>query len=331
MAPQLSFVIPVRNDAVRLETCLKSILRNPQEAHAVEIVVIDNGSSDASADVGRRFGARVLVVENARVSELRNRGARYATGSSLAFVDADNEIGAGWIETVTDILKIEGVGAAGALYQPPADGTWVQRAFALLRGRTRGQGDALWLGSGNLAVARAAFESVDGFDVSLETCEDVDLCNRLRAKGFRIVGDSRIESIHHGDPRTLTALFRAELWRGRDNLRVSFRRPVFWPAIPSALLPLIDLALLGAGLLGLLGWIAGWQPGAWLAVGSLLGIAAAAAIRVLRAAAREKPVGLAEIGRAFIAACVYDVARALALVARAPHRTAHSRTAAAAS
>ena len=41
-----------------------------------------------------------------------------------------------------------------------------------------------WLGSGNMAVRRSAFEEVGGFDTTLETCEDVDLCRKLRARGY---------------------------------------------------------------------------------------------------------------------------------------------------
>ena len=46
--------------------------------------------------------------------------------------------------------------------------------------------------------------------------------------GLRIVSDARLENIHHGDPRTLREVFFGELWRGRDNLRVSFRAAVAW-------------------------------------------------------------------------------------------------------
>jgi glycosyltransferase involved in cell wall biosynthesis len=327
MAPRISFVIPVRNDARRLETCLRSILRNQETDCEIEIVVVDNGSTDASPEVAMRFGARLLVIEKASVSELRNRGARHATGTTLGFVDADNEIANDWVDAACRALEVEGVGAAGALYQPPTDGTWVQRAYGSLRGHTRGREDVTWLGSGNLAVSRQVFEAVNGFDTSLATCEDVDLCNRIRAAGLRIVGDARIASVHHGDPKTLGELFRSELWRGRDNLRVSFRRPLFWSALPSALLPVVDLVLLGTALAGVLGWLTTWSSGGSIAISALFLIAAAASLKVLRAAATEKQMPGGRIVEAFIAACVYDVARALALITRAPHRGVQSRAA----
>jgi glycosyltransferase involved in cell wall biosynthesis len=322
VTPIISFVVPVRDDAVRLETCLQSILRNQERRASIEIVVVDNGSTDASPDVARRLGARVLVIEDAPVSELRNVGARHASAPLLAFVDADNEIVPGWVDAACDTLAAHNVGAVGALYQAPLDGTWVQHAYGMLRGRAQGRHDVDWLCSGNLVVPRRAFDAIGGFDTSLEACEDVDFCNRLRAKGLRIVSDARMQSVHHGDARTLRHLFRSELWRGRDNLRVSFRRPVSWPAVPSALLPVLDLALLGTTVLGVAGWLTVWPSGVWLALAAMLAIAIAASLRTLRAAAKQAPVAGAGVLQSFVVIFVYDIARALALVTRAPHRTA---------
>ena len=297
----------------------------------VEMVVVDNGSTDTSPEVARQFGAIVAVIENVRVSELRNRGARLASADIIAFVDADNEIVEGWIDAALENLGTQKASATGALYRSPVNGTWVQRSYGLLRGLTRERGDVEWLGSGNLAISRQAFESIGGFDSSLEACEDVDLCHRLRAAGFTLLGDPRLDSVHHGDPRTLGALFRSELWRGRDNLRVSFRRPINWSSVPSALIPVADAALLGVAVLGLIGWVAGWAVGVLIALGAVLTIALAALARTLRAASRHSAVGPAAVLRAFAVVLVYDVGRALALVTRTSHRGARAHTAVTAS
>jgi GT2 family glycosyltransferase len=331
VAPRISFVVPVRDDAVRLDTCLRSILRNRPTPAEIEIVVADNGSVDGSPEVARRLGARVSVIENARVSELRNRAAREATGDILAFVDADNEIVSGWVPAAIETLEMADVAAAGALYVPPSDGTWVQRAYGLLRGRTQVTGDVEWLGSGNLAVWRHAFEAVQGFDVSLEACEDVDLCARLRARGLRVVADPRIGSVHHGDPKTLGVLFRSELWRGRDNLRVSLRRPIAWGALPSAMIPIVDAAMIGVGVAGLLGLLVAWRPALSLTTTAGIVIVGGALLKLARAAAREGGASAFSLLQGFLVALVYDVARALALVAKAPHRRASPHAATAAS
>src|SRR5262249_37341750 len=215
------------------------------------LLVIDNNSIDGSADVARRLGARVLTSHSNSVAELRNIGAAHSTGDLLAFVDADHEISAAWLRAATDTLHSADVAAVGALCHAPLDGTWVQRAYGLLRGVPRGTRDVEWLGSGNLAIRKAVFQSVGGFDTSLTTCEDVDLCNRIRAGGLRIVSNAGMKNVHYGDPATLWDVFKGELWRGRDNLRVSFRGPLTLRGLPSVLTPIIDVVLIAATIVGI--------------------------------------------------------------------------------
>jgi hypothetical protein len=320
VTPRVSFIVPVRNDAARLARCLHSIRANRCTPGQIDIVVVDNGSVDGSTQVARRFGARVRVVHNARVSELRNQGARDGSGEILAFVDADHEIASGWVAAAVETLELDGTGATGALCRAPADGTWVQRAYGYLRGRARGRHDVEWLGSGNMAVWRRTFDAVGGFDTSLETCEDVDLCYRIRAAGLRVVSDARLDNVHHGDPKTLHDLFKGEMWRGRDNLRVSFRGPISWQGLPSAVVPVVDAVMVGVAPAGLLAAWAGWQPGLALAGVAFVVILGAAGLKVIRAVVRERSVRPAGMLQTFVVACVYDLARALALVTRVPHR-----------
>jgi len=326
---RVSFIIPVRNDAARLQTCLRSILCNPHAPKQVQIIVVDNASTDDSAAVARRMGAEVLTVDAGRVAELRNRGARHATGDVLAFVDADNEIAGGWLYAALECLRMPNVGAVGAMYQAPPDGTWVQRTYGHLRGGPRDR-DADWLGSGNLAVSRSAFELVGGFDTSLETCEDVDFCHRLRAGGLRVVSDSRLKSVHHGDPRTLWEVLTSERWRGRDNLRVTFRKPVAWASVPSAVVPVVHVLFMALAVVGVLLLGASAQLGAVLIGTAVAGFLAGTAVRVVRAAVRETAVR-ASLVPAFVVASFLDVGRALALITRAPHRGGQSRHTVAAS
>lgn len=323
---RISFIVPVLNDARRLAVCLQSIRRNLSAQGTVEIIVVDNGSSDGSPDVALRYGATVISAQG-RVSELRNLGARRATGDVLAFVDADHEIGLGWVFAARDVLRLPGVGAAGALYRPPLDGTWVQQAYGHLRGRSTGQHDTDWLGSGNLAVWRHVFEAIGGFDTSLEACEDVDLCQRIRAAGHRLVSDARLDTIHHGDPETLRDVFRSELWRGRNNLRVSFRGPLSLRALPSALIPVVDMLAIATAVAGILLFASGRPSGLVVALASAAVIVLGASAKVARSQRRRAAAGLARLLQTFIVACVYDFARALALLARAPHRRDASRQA----
>ena len=326
MRPEtVSFIVPVRNDAERLRIALESISRNT--CGLLEIIVADNGSTDASVAVARAYSAKVLELPGLRVSAMRNRAARTARGDVLAFVDADNEIGGEWSAAALECLAEDGVGAAGQPYDAPPNGSWVQRTYGLLRGAASGHADVEWLGSGNLAVRRQLFEDMGGFDESLTTCEDVDLCSRIRQRGWRIVRDSRLASVHHGDPDTLKAVFKGELWRGRDNVRVSLRRPFSWRSLIS--LALSCLVLVGFALI--VASVISPAPLPVLLTG-ILAVVVVVIVRGSRMLGAELPasgIGLRKLWQTALVAAAYELGRALALVIRVPHRRPHKVAAAA--
>jgi|KBSSwiStaDraftv2_1062776.scaffolds.fasta_scaffold106454_2 GT2 family glycosyltransferase len=312
----VTFIIPVRNDAQRLQRCLASVAANPG---VCEVIVVDNGSTDASPMVARAAGARVLSAPGKTVAELRNEAAAIARGELLAFVDADHEIAASWVAAALDVMQPAEVGGAGALYVAPRDGNWVQRTYGALRGHTVGRGDTRWLGSGNLIVRRLVFEKLGGFDATLESCEDVDFCQRLRAAGWRLVADERLVSVHYGDPSTLGHLFRAERWRGRDNLRVTFRTRMTVRDLPSVISPIMVAVavpvLLAASL------AAPFTGGRSLSI-ALAAAVAFAVVAVARTARIASAVGdwrLGAVARAFAVAATYELARASAILTRAAH------------
>jgi len=316
--PRVSFIIPVRNDAARLAGCLASLARQACDPALVEVIVVDNGSTDASRQVARQSGATVLVKPSARVSDMRNAGAAAALGDVLAFVDADHEISSGWVSAAIGALTDARVGAAGYPYSPPAGANWVQRRYNGLRPRPQIGQDVLWLGSGNVAVRRSAFERVGGFDTSLETCEDVDLCQRLHAAGYRLIAEPDMRSVHLGDPRRLSAVFFGELWRGRDNVRVTLRGPRTLRHLRSLLVPVADLAALALALAAL---AAGAPAAAGLA---LLPILALSGLKAHAMRRHDFAWGPVQAVQALAVAVAYDMGRALALVARATHRSRRS-------
>ncbi len=313
----ISFIVPVRNDAARLRRCLMSIRRQVgHPADRLEIIVADNGSTDGSDAVGLEAGAKVLRLPDLRVAALRNRAVEAARGDVIAFVDADHEIDEAWVASAIDTLRGPAVAAAGAPYDGPPDSTWVQRQYDRLRRRQAGVGETDWIGSGNIALWRHAFMDAGGFDTRLETCEDVDLCQRLRARGARVMSDARMRSTHFGDPATLRELFRGELWRGRDNLRVSLRPPLAVRNLVGVGVTMLELLLVACALVGAVTIAAGgWV---YLLVG-ITGIAALTALQSIRML-RNRTIRAADLVQTPLVAGVYGIARALALVFRMPHQ-----------
>lgn len=319
ISPRISFVIPVRNDPVRLKNCLATIAACEYPKELIDVVVADNGSIDDTPAVAAAAGARVLSLPGIAVGEMRNRGAQAAHGDVLAFVDADHELGPGWIRSAAATLQLPGVTAAGAPYLQPPNATWVQRCYDSFRDHREGVFDTPWLGSGNLAIWRPAFLEAGGFDTTLETCEDVDLCQRLRRQGHTLKSDSGMRSVHMGDPKTLRAIFWGELWRGRDNLRVSFRGPMTARDLPSVVIPVLTLLLLALAGLALLTTPWTGLMGAAAALAALAGCAGLSALRALRMLPRLSGGGPLDIARAWLVAAAYDAGRALSLIIRVRH------------
>lgn len=310
MKPIVSFIIPVRNDALRLRRCLESIKAGRYEPELLEIVVADNGSVDDSAAAARAAGAVVLELPGVRLGELRNRAVSTARGEILAFVDADHEIGVEWIPSVVSALADPGIAAVGAACRPPSPPTPVQRLYDCLRLHARGQQEVEWLGSGNMAVRRSAFDTAGGFDVTLDTCEDVDLCRKLRGHGYRLLSDERLHNVHYGDPRTLRHVFFGELWRGRDNVRVSLRSPRTWRTLATAAIPVLNILFVAMAVIGI---ASASRIGLAVAALGVLAVVTLLGLRTWRMLLGGAPPS--ELPRAFAVAAAYESGRALALTA----------------
>jgi hypothetical protein len=275
---------------------------------------MDHASTDGSADVARAFAASVVVRTEGNVASLRNEGAALAKARLLAFVDADHELAPGWVDAAIAAFSDPRVAAAGAPCYPPANGTWVQRAYDGLRRHPRAVEPAEWFGAGNMVVRRDIFLELGGFDTSLETCEDVEMCFRLRSSGFRLLSVPALVNTHLGDPPTLRRLFLGELWRGRDNLRASMKAPWSLRNAFSTAVPIVHLA---AGLLGVGAILSMTVAGAWVAV---MALAVASVPLVLRVVMMRKNTGGAvPLASVLAVAATYDAARAFALIARAGH------------
>jgi len=318
--PEVSVIVPVRNGERWLAALIESIRANSYPDALVEVLIADHASSDRSVEVAAAAGATVFPAGDGPVARIRNEAVRRARGEVLAFIDADHAIDRHWIESAIETLSLPGVGAVGALCHAPSNGSWVQRIYDGLRGRHDGTTDVEWLGSGNLAMWRAVFDEVGGFDPTLETCEDVDLCRRIRARRHRLVSDSRLRNVHYGDPATLSAVVRGELWRGRDNLRVSLRGGRSWRTLPGLLMPVAGLVALACMLLSP---ALAWQGHTRLALApfalllALWGIRAAVMIR------RRKWRSPIDWIRAGAVAAAYETGRSLALVAGSGHGMRH--------
>lgn len=128
--PTVSVVIPVKNDAEKLRYCLEALAR--QQVAPVEIIVVDNGSNDDSAELARRNGAAVLFEPRPGIGVASATGYDRARGDILARLDADSVPDPDWIDTI--VRSFHSDGSVDAITGPAHfnDGPAVLRRPALL-------------------------------------------------------------------------------------------------------------------------------------------------------------------------------------------------------
>ncbi len=193
----LSVVIPVRNDAERLSRCLQSL--KAQTAPGFEVLVIDDGSDDDSAQVACREGARVLKQEKMGAAAARNRGIREAAGDVILFTDADCFCDPYWVERLGRPLLAGKDGAVGRCTsrQKHCLARLVQAELDERYACMRHHQQIDFLNTGNCGFRKEILVR-DPFDESFPWLEDVELSFRLASRGYRMVfvSDAVVEHPH---------------------------------------------------------------------------------------------------------------------------------------
>ncbi|HEX5513215.1 MAG TPA: glycosyltransferase [Gammaproteobacteria bacterium] len=217
-APELSFIIPALNEADNIVRTLASIEREAA-AYRHEVIVVDNGSTDATAQLAQEAGAKVLLLPAGTIAAVRNHGVRYARGRVLVFLDADASLTSDWREHLpASLIALAATKplVTGSHCSPPDHCSWIEhhwfREFAV-------EQNARHLGTGHMLIPRDFFLQMGGFDERLETGEDYEFCQRARAAGGEIVNNPQLRVVHHNFPRTLRQFIRREAWHGRGDLR----------------------------------------------------------------------------------------------------------------
>lgn len=181
----MSVVIPAYNEGEFIEPVLKSLLN--QTYKDFEIVVVDNNSSDNTAEIARKFGARVVTQPLKGVAAARDMGFRAARGEIVASTDADGVIPDGWVERIAKAYTKENiVGFAGLneLYSGAVSARAAGRYLFPIFWKIDKIISGGWNMSGfNMSVRKSAFIKIGGFDKSLKMGEDIDLSQKLRSVG----------------------------------------------------------------------------------------------------------------------------------------------------
>ncbi len=165
--PRVSIIIPCRNDATSLSRVLEALGRQTYDPNQMEIIVVDNGSTDQSASIARTFPVRLLTEPVPSAYLARNRGIAAATGDYLLFLDADTVPSPDWIAQLVAAAMKSGSWLAGGRIESvvtrPTLGSALLAATRSADKRREMLEKTGRLSGGNMLVARAAFDKYGVF------------------------------------------------------------------------------------------------------------------------------------------------------------------------
>jgi glycosyltransferase involved in cell wall biosynthesis len=265
MPPRLSVVLGSLNGATRLDRCLRALAAQTIRS-SLELIVVDDGSTDSTSDVARAHGVVVLRhPTNRGVSAARNTGVSAASAPFVAFVDDDCEPDPQWAEQLLTGYEEDVVAVAGELVVGGSAGRGIMLSFLARHNplapqeldlvksdrlhyrfyiylqrqwkpaKESGRRDIFACASANMSVRRRAFLAIGGFDERIRFgSEDEDLCRRLRREypTKRLVFVPQARVYHHFKPSLPDTLRRRRSY-GRGSA-LMYRK---WPNVQPTFFP----------------------------------------------------------------------------------------------
>jgi len=236
---KLSVIIPCYNGAKTIGMQLEA-LANQTWDEDWEIIVSDNGSTDNSVSVVNAYRTRLSNLRIVDASRKQgqpyalNVGANHALGESIAFCDADDEVGEGWLRAIGDALKKFEFVAARFDFQKL---NTVQAVLSRKNPQQNGLQQYTYpnylphAGGGSLGLRKQLFEEIGGFDESLLLLHDTDLCWKIQLTGKTLYFVS--EAVMHIRLRDdLQSVFKQAKSYGEYNVLIYKRyRPLGMPKL----------------------------------------------------------------------------------------------------
>ena len=226
--PKMSVVVCAYNAADTLDDCLESLGKLDYPDY--EVILVNDGSKDATEAIAHRYPfVRVITTPNNGLSAARNIGLSAATGAIVAYTDADVRVDSHWLTYLVQPFLTSDVVAAGGPNVVPADDPWVAQCVARSPG---GPTHVLFddriaehVPGCNFAVRRDALLAIGGFNpIYLRAGDDVDVCWRLQARGWRIGFAPAALVWHHHRP-SVRAYWRQQVGYGEGEVWLQPHHP----------------------------------------------------------------------------------------------------------
>ena len=181
----ISFIVPAYNEEQLIGGTLAALHEAMAAVHQTyEIIVVDDNSSDRTAAIAAKAGARVIPVRLRHIAATRNAGARQAAGNLFFFVDADTQVNPAVVAAALEVLRQGAIGGGATVRfggEWPRStkffvglGNWFSRASRLAAGCF-------------LFCTRKAFQAAGGFDETFYCAEELVLSQALKRQGRLVI------------------------------------------------------------------------------------------------------------------------------------------------
>ncbi len=214
----VSVVVPARNERPRIHECLRSLMGQDYERDRYEVIVVDDGSTDRTAEVAASYGVTLLRLPGpspAGGAIARNWGVARARGEIIAFTDADCVPARDWLRKLVGPFRDETVGACAGDVIGSGDSLvarYVERTGAFrLESFRRVRPWPIFV-TANVAYRRKVFEVLGGFDPFLRGAADLEMTWRVARDGRLRLVCCPDAVVYHRHPATVRGLY--EQWRG---------------------------------------------------------------------------------------------------------------------
>ena len=228
----ISFIVPAYNEEAELPGTLRAI-RSAVAGYEHEIVLVNDGSTDATGAIGEEFGACVISIQRRQIAAARNAGAAAARGNVFIFVDADTRIGPEHVRGAVEALEPGCAGGGARLATDREIPRWGRIFFWVFTTLYFG----LNLGAGAfLFTTRENFFAVGGFDEIYFASEEIFFTIALKRLGrFRLLREpamtsgrklrmysgwkifTRSLSLIFGGPRGVMSRKKLDMWYGGER------------------------------------------------------------------------------------------------------------------
>ncbi|MCU0666197.1 MAG: glycosyltransferase [Candidatus Omnitrophica bacterium] len=224
----ISIVIPSFNSFKTLKQSIKACLSQDYPSEAIEIIVVDDGSTDKTGEFLDKTGIKYIYQDNAGPAAARNTGWKSAKGEIVFFTDSDCLPSLAWVKNLVKYYEDAQVACAGGSYDiaNPQNllASLIHEEIMLRHAKMPLRVKAL--GSYNFSARKIILEETGGFNQQypMASGEDNDLSYKIIKKGYALIFDKNVKVCHY-HPENPIKYLRTQFWHGFWRVKLYLEHP----------------------------------------------------------------------------------------------------------